>query len=308
MTVPDTGPTMSGPDPAARGGRRRPTVATLTYRDGSTNPVRIYRGARAEAPCVILWPGLNVPAGYFDELAFGLVDAGYNAVASEQRGQGDARPEISASSDFGYQQMASEDYPSVSALVRQKFPAAKRIVLGHSMGGLLGSMYAARARQNIAGLILVASGTGYHRLEPPLSAMGRLIGTGVAARTARVRGHWPGGLDGFGPQARGVIRDFDRLVRTGRFDVAGADIDYEARLATLSTPVLAVSIAGDDTVSQRQVHGLAEKFRAASVTERHVGEALGHNRWILRPDVMVPVFDAWIRSEVLGHPPTDQHR
>ncbi|MDF0532561.1 alpha/beta fold hydrolase [Tsukamurella sp. 8F] len=280
---------------------RRPTVATLTYRDGSTNPVRIYRGAPTGAPCVILWPGLNVPAAYFDELAFGLVDAGYNAVASEQRGQGSARPQVSAASRFGYQQMASEDYPSVAALARQKFPDSPRIVLGHSMGGLIGSMYAARARNNIAGLVLVASGTGYHRLEPPLAGAARLIGTGVAARTAAARGHWAGtSIDGFGPQARGVIRDFDHLVRTGRFDVEDADIDYDARLAALGTPVLAVAIEGDRAVSAAQVRGLASKFPARSTTVQTVPGRLGHNHWILHPEVMVPVFDEWIRSIVPG--------
>ncbi|ADG80257.1 Alpha/beta hydrolase fold protein OS=Tsukamurella paurometabola (strain ATCC 8368 / DSM / CCUG 35730 / CIP 100753 / JCM 10117 / KCTC 9821 / NBRC 16120 /NCIMB 702349 / NCTC 13040) OX=521096 GN=Tpau_3679 PE=4 SV=1 [Tsukamurella paurometabola] len=272
---------------------RRPTVATLTYRDGATNPVRIFRGPDPAAPCLMIWPGVNVPAGYFDDLGRALVDAGYNAVVSELRGQGDSRPR-GATGAHGFQDVVVEDYPAVSALVKQKFPDAKRILLGHSLGGLMGTMYAARARRNLAGVILIACGTGYYKLDG-LSGAARRIGTSVAARAAARRGHWSG-PDGLGEVPKGIVRDFDHLVQTGDFNVDGADVDYEARLAGTRTPVLTLAVAGDELVSDRQSRYVGEKFPAESVTHERIPDRLGHNQWIVEPDKVVPVLDRWIRA------------
>ncbi|GAB3129844.1 alpha/beta fold hydrolase [Tsukamurella serpentis] len=240
-----------------------------------------------------MWPGVNVPAGYFDDLGRALVDAGYNAVAAEHRGQGDSRPR-GASGGHGFQDVVVEDYPAVSALVRQKFPDAPRILLGHSLGGLMGVMYAARARRNLAGLALIACGTGYHKLDG-LSGTARRIGTSVAARAAARRGHWSG-PDGFGEVPRGIVRDFDHLVSTGDFNVDGADVDYEVRLAGTRTPVLTVAVAGDELVSDRQSRFVGEKFPAGSVTHERIAEPLGHNQWVGSPEFVVPVLDRWIRT------------
>jgi predicted alpha/beta hydrolase len=274
----------------------RPTIATLTYRDGTTNPVRIHRGPDPAAPVVMMWPGVNVPAGYFDDLGRAITVAGLNAVTAEHRGQGDSRPR-GGQGEHGFQDVATEDYPAVSALVRQKFPGAPRILLGHSLGGLIGTMYAARARRNLAGVILVATGTGYHKLESPLVGAARRLGTSVAARTAARRGHWAG-PDGFGAVPKHIVRDFDHLVRTGNFNVDGADIDYEARLAGTKVPVLTLAIAGDEVVSDRQSRFVGEKFPAESVTHRRISERMGHNQWILQPEHVVPLLSGWIAQQV----------
>ncbi|WP_019202108.1 alpha/beta fold hydrolase [Tsukamurella sp. 1534] len=272
--------------PASAG--RRPTVATLTYKDGTTNPVRIFRGPDPAAPCFLLWPGVNVPAGYFDDMGRALVDAGFNAVASELRGQGDSRPR-GAGGAHGFQDVVVEDYPAVSALVRQKFPSAPRILVGHSLGGLMGVMYAARARRNLAGVALIACGTGYYKLDG-LGGAARRIGTSVAARASARRGHWSG-PDGLGEVPKGIVRDFDHLVQTGDFNVDGADIDYEARIAATRTPVLTIAIGGDQMVSDRQSRYVGEKFPSHAHV-RIPGE-LGHNQWVLSPESVVPTLSEW---------------
>ncbi|NMD55442.1 MULTISPECIES: alpha/beta fold hydrolase [Tsukamurella] len=271
----------------------RPTVATLTYKDGTTNPVRIFRGPDPTAPVLMIWPGVNVPAGYFDDFGRGLIDAGFNAVVAEHRGQGDSRPR-GAAGTHGFQDVVVEDYPAVSALARQKFPGAPRILLGHSLGGLMGAMYAARARRNLAGVILIACGTGYYKLDG-LSGAARRIGTSVAARAAARRGHWSG-PDGLGEVPKGIVRDFDHLVQTGDFNVDGADVDYEARLAGTRTPVLTVAIAGDELVSEKQSRFVGEKFPSAD--HRRIEEPLGHNQWILSPGAVIPALSGWIAQSV----------
>lgn len=274
----------------------RPTVATLTYRDGTTNPVRIHRGPRESAPVVMIWPGVNVPAGYFDDFSRALTGAGFNAVVAEQRGQGDSRPR-GAGGGHGFQAVAAEDYPAVSALARQKFPDSPRWLLGHSLGGLIGTMYAARARRNLAGVMLVAAGTGYYKLESPVAGAARRVGTSVAARAAARRGHWEG-PDGLGAVPAGIVRDFDHLVRTGDFNVDGADVDYEARLAGSRIPVLTVSIAADSIVTDRQSRFVGEKFPGEWVTHRRIPDALGHNHWILQPEKVLPVLTEWMSSRL----------
>ncbi|MGV7636526.1 alpha/beta fold hydrolase, partial [Mycobacterium kansasii] len=86
------------------------------------------------------------------------------------------------------------------------------------------------------------------------------------------------------------------LVQTGDFNVAGADVDYEARLAGTRTPVLTVAIAGDELVSDRQSRFVGEKF--PSSTHRRIAEPLGHNQWILSPGAVIPALSGWIAQRV----------
>jgi predicted alpha/beta hydrolase len=57
----------------------------------------------------------------------------------------------------------------------------------------------------------------------------------------------------------------------------------EAALGTVPTPVLAVSVEGDDLTPESTVDHLLAKLRAAPVTREHYsvdGERLDHFRWV----------------------------
>lgn len=266
--------------------------------DGTTIPVRLFPG-REGAPVVVIFPGLGVPGGFYDPVAQALVDRGFNAAVGELRGQGDSRPRPGPDSGYGYQELASVDFPATFEVVRERFPASTPYLLGHSMGGQLGVMYAARARGRLGGLILVASGSPYHRGHGPVRGAGLLLGSAAMSVTANVAGFWPGDrldVGGFGRQSRVLVSDWSRFARTGTIEPAGGDIDYEERIARLTLPVLSISVEDDDLAPKRTIANLVRKLPKADLTTWHQPEPLGHNGWIRKPDTTVDRIEQWLHD------------
>ncbi|RVW01411.1 alpha/beta hydrolase family protein [Rhodococcus xishaensis] len=266
--------------------------------DGTTTPVRLFPGPES-APVVVIVPGLGIPAAFYDRFAKSLVEHGFCAATCELRGQGDSRPRPSASSTFGYQELVSVDLPAMFEVVRERFDESTPYLLGHSIGGQLGVMYAARIRGRLGGLILVASGSPYYRGFPGARSPGMLLGSTAISVTASAAAFWPGDrldVGGFGPQSRVTISDWSRFARSGRIEPAGADIDYEDRIARLKLPVLSISIEGDDLAPRSSSTNLLSKLSGSDVTTWHQPEQLGHSGWIRTPDSTVERIATWIRD------------
>ncbi|MEV6277465.1 alpha/beta fold hydrolase [Nocardia sp. NPDC051832] len=276
--------------------------------DGSTIPVRLFpaQGAHkhpvtpdAPRPVVVLLPGLGVPGGYYEYFAGQLAGRGFDVAIGELRGNGDSMPKPSPSSSYGYHELVSVDFPAILEVVRTRFPSSTPYLLGHSMGGQFAVLYASRIRGRLGGLILVASGTPYHKGYPGVFGPGILFGTAAASLTANLAGFWPGDritVGGFGRQSKVLISDWARLARTGRFRPVGADIDYEERIGRLKLPVLSITIAGDDLTPPGSAEHLLSKMPKAEVTEWHQPEKLGHNGWITDPASTLDRIEKWLRD------------
>ncbi|MGY2117397.1 alpha/beta hydrolase family protein [Nocardia gipuzkoensis] len=275
--------------------------------DGTTVPVRLVpaEGAHrhpvtpdAPRPVLVIVPGLGVPAGYYELFASTLAKRGFDVAIGEMHGNGDSRPKPSSSSTFGYHELVSVDFPAIFEVVREQFPDSTPYLLGHSMGGQLGVMYAARIRGRLGGLILIASGTPYYRGYRGLSSPGMLVGTAAMSLTANLAGFWPGDrvAMGFGRQSKVLISDWARLARTGRFVPVGADIDYEERIARLRLPVLSITMTGDDLTPPSSAEHLLEKLPNAEVTRWRQPEPLGHNGWIRQCGSTVDQIEKWLRD------------
>jgi predicted alpha/beta hydrolase len=276
--------------------------------DGSVVPVRLIPASGththpvtpdAPRPVVVMVPGLGVPAGYYEPFAGGLSARGFDVAIGEMRGQGDSRPRPSASSVYGYHELVSVDFPAIFEVVRNRFPASTPYLLGHSMGGQLAVMYASRIRGRLGGLILIASGTPYHRGFRGLSGPGMLMGATAISMTANLAGFWPGdriAVGGFGRQSRVLISDWARLSRTGRFVPVGADIDYEERIGRLKLPILSITMTGDDLAPPSSAGHLLAKMPKSDVTSWHQPEPLGHNGWIRQCGSTVDQIEKWLRD------------
>lgn len=266
--------------------------------DGSTVPVTLFPSeGRDDAPVIVVLPGLGIPGGYYRLFAEALVARGFHAAIGDLRGQGDSKPKPSSSSRYGYQELVSVDFPAIFEVVREQFPAATPYLLGHSMGGQLGAMYAARIRGRLGGLILVASGSPYHRGFGTTRGVPLYFGAAAMAITSNIAGFWPGdriGVGGFGRQSRVLIDDWSRFARTGSIEPAGADIDYEERMGRLTLPVLAVTIEGDDLAPKGSMENLTAKLANADITTEHIDEPLGHNGWIRNPTAVADLVEQWM--------------
>ncbi|MFB6890802.1 alpha/beta fold hydrolase [Kitasatospora sp. NPDC056327] len=262
-----------------------------------------HRPAPAGAPLVVLWPALGVRARFYRRFAGALAAHGPGVAVVDLRGQGDSRPVPDSSARYGYHELATVDYPAVFTALRSRSPGSPVFLLGHSLGGQIGLMYAAGNPAGLDGILLVAAGTPHYRSFPGATALIPLLGTGTMAAVARLRGYWPGDVLGFaGRQSRVLVGDWARAARSGRFRPAGADVDWERRIAALRLPVLAVSVGNDRLAPRSAVDALCALMPDAGLARWHHAEPLGHTAWANRPEPIAREIGRWIHSTLAGEP------
>ncbi|MBO0820151.1 MAG: alpha/beta fold hydrolase [Nocardiopsaceae bacterium] len=291
---------------ARRGAASRlPPVAEAVSADGTRLPLRGLPGDPG-SPVVVILPAMGVSARFYLPLVRALHGAGLGAVTTDLRGHGESTPPVSRGSRFGYREMAGADLTAVFAAVADRFPSAPVVVLGHSLGGQLALLHLARhypaasGGPRISGVILVASGSAWHGGFAGWHGPRNLVVSQLFGLTARVIGYWPGDLLGFGGrQSRGVMRDWARQARTGRYLLPGGG-DYESALRALRLPVLAIDVEGDDLAPPGAVSHLCGKIPNARLRRRSYARAdadgryLGHFRWVRYHQGLVPVLSEWI--------------
>ncbi|MFJ9370919.1 alpha/beta fold hydrolase [Nocardia sp. NPDC101769] len=270
--------------------------------DGLRSPIRVVgarqRGATpppVPAPVLVVIPGMGVPAAYYELFAQATAGRGYNVAICELRGQGDC---ADVGGTYGYHTIASVDLPAMIGAVAQRFPGSDRYLLGHSIGGQLAALTAA-AWAEVSGLILVASGTNYYRCYGRAMSAWLLLGSALLpSRSSLVAadrriGTALGLFDGHPKQ---MHSDWSQLVRSGRFELKGADVDYEARIGALEVPVLAVHIAGDELAPRASAEHFVEKFQSAAAQVWMEPRRVGHNGWILDGRSVLDRIEDWLQE------------
>lgn len=276
-----------------------PETIRLQRSEGTSFALQIYSAADPAAPAILIQPAMGVKAGYYTPLAIALHNAGYNIAVAELRGHeesGGRKP--GRDYDFGYHELLTEDWPQAVAAVKGRFPDAPLYLYGHSLGGQVSAIYAAHHAQQLDGLILTAVSSVHWKLWPlpfwPYSQ--------AAVLTAKLLGHFPGATFRFaGREARSVIADWGRQARTGRFWFGKPErTDHDAVLATLTLPVLAISLQGDFFAPQHAMNDIVRRFPKAAVTRAHLDpktmgiEGIDHFRWVRKPQVVLPTVLDWL--------------
>lgn len=251
-----------------------------------------------DAPVVVIWPAMGVPARYYRPFTAELHAAGLWPVTVDLRGTGASMPRPTRAVRYGYADLAG-DVGAVLEALKVWRDGRRTILLGHSLGGQACALHLALdpAASNVDGLVLVAVGLPYWRCYPSAARRTAVLGyTQAIAATSAVLGVWPGWTFG-GRQARGVIRDWAYTARRGRFPrLSGVDI--EAALAAVRTPVLAVSVDHDRYTPPATTDHLVAKLTAAPVERRHytateAGGRLDHFAWVRRGARLAAVVRAF---------------
>ena len=299
-----------------------PLLTTAELPDGARVPVRALRTPEPDrflpsgsapapgpppAPAVLILPAMGTPARFYRRFARQLHDEGLTVLTADLRGQGEATPLVTDPDALGhgYRDLVEEDLPAVLAAVRAELgPEPPLYLLGHSLGGQLALLYAASGRgPRVAGVALVASGSVYFRAYGPLRGPGLLLGELAIAGVSTLLGRWPGSRLGFGgDQPKGVMRDWARQGRTGRYAPKGSLLDYEAALAALELPVLAVSVEHDTLAPATALDHLLGKVPGVGLTRRHytaqeAGARLDHFAWARAGGALAKQVAAWATAE-----------
>jgi predicted alpha/beta hydrolase len=291
---------------------RAPETATL-----SVLPVMAADGARAELQLVepeagkasrlLFWlPAMGVPARSYLPLARELAGLGIAVALHEWRGIGSSDRRAGWRSDWGYRELLACDLPASFASARKALPHAACLIGGHSLGGQLASVFAS-IHQDFDAVALVASGAPYWRTFPHRRRI--YAAYAAAPLLAAAAGHLPGRRIGFGGnEARGVIADWSRSGRSGRYAAEGLDADLEAALATQRKPVLGLRFRDDWLVPASSLAWLLDKMPAAPRTLRVVSPAdpgnpvADHFAWMKTPGAVAAAIVGWLDDDVRAVP------
>jgi len=230
-----------------------------------------------------LWPAMGVPARYYRPFAQQLVAHGLQVVVADLRGTGTSTPVPSRRSRYRLGDLV-DDVGAVQEAVRERYGRQREVLIGHSLGGQTILLHEALSeRPTVSAIALVAVGLPYFRRYPPRRAVGVLPYTQGIAAAATVLGVWPGWAFG-GRQARGVIQDWAYTARHGRYPLVDG-VDAEAALATVTTPVLAISVDDDQYTPPGTTDHLIDKLVKAPVLREHyttgqAGARLDHFLWV----------------------------
>jgi alpha-beta hydrolase superfamily lysophospholipase len=117
------------------------------------------------ARLVVLSHGYGEHIGRYEHVAATLVERGAAVYGPDHLGHGESEGERVLIADFDH---VVEDLHAVVELAREQHPGLPVVMVAHSMGGLIGALYAQRHGDELAGLVLSAPSIGLAPVLAPV--------------------------------------------------------------------------------------------------------------------------------------------
>lgn len=276
-------------------------IKSIKLEDGTTTKMTIFGKDKAMNQALILiFPAMGVSASYYKPFAEELVKQGMLVVTADLRGHGHSSVRPSRQTDYGYHEMIEIDYKGIIEKVNIDYPNHKKYLLGHSLGGQIGSLYLSKYGGGFSGLILVACCSVYYKSWKGMSKYGTWIGTQMASWAGTIMGYYPGKKLGFaGTEGKTVMKDWSQQARTGKYIIRHNSHDFEASLKKMNLPVLVISFKGDELAPKAAVEHLYQKFSPnAPLRHHHVGEKGGerysHFNWVKKSGKVVELIGGFV--------------
>lgn len=277
-------------------------------------PVSTADGARFELLCVIpsvprrllYWlPAMGMPARHYLPFAEAMAAHEVGVVLHEWRGIGSSNQRAGRDRNWGYRELLQDDLACGMAALRRCWPRSRCSVGGHSLGGQLGLLLASLHPEQFDSLVLVASGAPYWRSF----RRGGLIALAMwlIPLLAKLCGYLPGRRLGFaGNEARGVIADWARSGRSGKYGAKGMSHDLERTLAALRLPSLALRLRDDWLAPEASLDWLLGKLGPAPRTREVLtprdfdDQPANHFSWMTTPAPIAARIADWLSDICRG--------
>ncbi|USG62877.1 alpha/beta fold hydrolase [Sneathiella marina] len=245
---------------------------SLMTADGWTLKVNLFDPPAEQAPAsvVMIMPAMGAHARPYRFMASALAAAGHAVLTVDPRGHGQSLPLPRRGVDFSVDDIVRQDMAVVMDHIAATYEGIPVVMLGHSLGGHLSTMYLSENPDAATALItLTATHFHFRKIGVPSLTM-----FGGFSLLTKIFGYLPGQYVGWGkPSAKTVVRDWVRWGITGRF--LGSDgRDLAPAAAALEKPHLSIGFT-DDT-------WLARPAGIDAFNERLPNCTL--SRWTLSPE------------------------
>ena len=278
-----------------------PLAVDITNSDGTSTVVHQYGNTESVKASIIVWPALGVKASYYETLANELCSRGFLVFTADLRGNGKSSIRPSRKVNFGYADVLDQEFTSVVQHVAKTFPDKKILLFGHSIGGQLSCLFASRKTVKIDGLILSGTCSVYYKGWNGFSAYRILALTQFINLVSKLTGYFPGKKLGFGgTEARGLMADWSKQARSGRYEIDNDSYNYEKELRLIKLPILSISYEGDEMAPKGAVEHLLNKLSLAKKEHIHLlrgdsrNESFSHFNWVKKPKNIVEIVDNWV--------------
>lgn len=266
----------------------------ITNNECSTNEVQIVENSKSKGTILIL-PAMGVPAKYYSTLAKNISNLEYSVATVDLRGQGRSSIRPSRRVDYGYEEMIELDIKSTVDYLLTNGNEKSLIILGHSLGGQLGSIFAAKYPDKVRGLLLIAYCSVYYKPYGLMQGLITLSMTQAFYLLSLIWGYLPGHKIGFaGRESRGEIRDWARQCRYGKYILGKDKINMEPLLNNLQIPILALGFDQDKLAPTPAITHLVEKMKHHPSTSIKKIKNHNHFSWVKNSEEVIQTIDAWI--------------
>ncbi|QTN21862.1 alpha/beta fold hydrolase [Rhizobacter sp. AJA081-3] len=239
---------------------------TLAADDGTPLSVRFFEPAEGEPQrgAVVIGGAMGVRQDYYRAFADWLAQQGYRVATFDYRGMGDSPPLAGTLRGFRADLFDwAADTDSVIEALAARSGDLPIYLIGHSLGAQLPGLL--RHRDRLAGLLSIAAGSGYWRDNAPqlrrivLYFWHVLVPVGTA-----LFGYFPGQRIGkVGNLPKGVVMQWRKWCMHPRYHVGAEGAMVRERFAAARFPVVALSIADDELMTERGTQVLIDCYANA---------------------------------------------
>ncbi len=237
--------------------------------------LRVYESASSHTS-VVIGGAMGVRQDYYAAFAGWLSKQGFRVTTFDYRGSGDSRPDTASGGLRGFEANLfdwARDYEAVVDAAKAALPDAPLYLLGHSLGAQLPGFF--KRQGQIAGLVSIASGSGYWRDNAPqLRRMVLYFWYLLVPLATRVWGYFPGGkLKKVGDLPAGVILQWRKWCLHPQYSVGAEGEAARQSYAAVTFPVRAVSIADDELMTWRGTQNLINLYTSAPCSIERISPA-----------------------------------
>ncbi len=234
-------------------------------------------------------------------MASALAASGHAVLTADLRGHGRSLPKPKRGIDYGFDTFLHQDIPAFLEKVKGLYPDCPVFIIGHSLGGILGAIFAAENPGAVQGVIALTTAN----LSLKHLSKGSLTIFVPFYLIAKLLGYVPGQHLGWGnPIAKTQVIDWANWAFRG--ELCGSDgRSLEPVLAKSRTPMFCLGFSDDYRLAPPKVtKAFADLFPAETTTHRTItpeeagAEKLGHLDHFRNGAYVWQQMDDWICRQI----------